>query len=133
MIFVKVSLWLLNTLTLSLGIRKSWTSFEVHEWKCPEDGALYKQIVEKKQVFKFLMGLNKDLDEVRGRVLGTKPLPSISTKISAYVHMYHRGGEEPKRKRRTEHILSQSENPTRVQVTLTIFKIQVPNSVHEAI
>ena len=27
--------------------------------------------------FQVLIGLNKDLDEVRGRILGTKPLPTI--------------------------------------------------------
>ena len=51
--------------------------FKVHEWKCPKDEALYKQIIEKKRVFKFLIGLNKDLDEVCGRILGTKPLPNV--------------------------------------------------------
>ncbi|RVW93983.1 hypothetical protein CK203_034049 [Vitis vinifera] len=39
--------------------------FKVHEWKCPKDEALYKQIIEKKRVFKFLIGLNKDLDETK--------------------------------------------------------------------
>ncbi|RVW15739.1 hypothetical protein CK203_075347 [Vitis vinifera] len=29
------------------------------------------------RVFKFLFGLNKNLDEVRAPILGTKPLPSI--------------------------------------------------------
>ena len=51
--------------------------FESHQWNCPEDNALYLKIVEQKRVFKFLMGLNKDLDDVRGRVMGTKPLPSL--------------------------------------------------------
>ena len=49
-----------------------------YEWKCSEDVALYQKVVEKKRVFKFLLGLNKNLDEVRGRVLATKPLPSLS-------------------------------------------------------
>ena len=51
--------------------------FESHQWNCPEDNALYLKIEEQKRVFKFLMGLNKDLDDVRGRVMGTKPLPSL--------------------------------------------------------
>lgn len=51
--------------------------FEVYTWKCPEDTALYKKIVEQKRTFKFLLGLNQNLDEVRGRVMGTKPLLSI--------------------------------------------------------
>ena len=56
--------------------------FEVHTWKCPEDTALYRKIVEQKRTFKFLLGLNKNLDEVRGRVMGTKPLPSIRETFS---------------------------------------------------
>ncbi|KAH1056951.1 hypothetical protein J1N35_035016 [Gossypium stocksii] len=34
-------------------------------------------IVEQKRTIKFLLGLNKDLDEVRGRVMGIKPFPTI--------------------------------------------------------
>lgn len=33
-------------------------------------------MVEEKKIFKFLLGLNKNLDEVRERLMGTKPLPS---------------------------------------------------------
>ncbi|KAL5840222.1 hypothetical protein ACOSQ4_012830 [Xanthoceras sorbifolium] len=40
--------------------------FEIHEWR----------------VFKFLLGLNKELDEVRGRILGTKPLPTLRESFS---------------------------------------------------
>ncbi|KAI3472122.1 hypothetical protein Pfo_029610 [Paulownia fortunei] len=47
--------------------------FEVYSWKCPEGSGLYKKIVEQKRTFKFLLGLNKDLDEVRGRIMGIKP------------------------------------------------------------
>ena len=56
--------------------------FEVHTWKCPKDTALYRKIVEQKRTFKFLLGLNKNLDEVRERVMGTKPLPSIREAFS---------------------------------------------------
>ena len=38
---------------------------------------MYKKIVEKECIYKFLLGLNKNLDEVRGRILGFKPLPSV--------------------------------------------------------
>ena len=38
--------------------------------------------MEQKQTFKFLIGLNKNLDEVRGRVMETKPLPSIREAFS---------------------------------------------------
>ena len=47
------------------------------QWKCIEDLAKYKEIVEKKWLYKFLIGLNKNLDGMRGRILGTKPLPSL--------------------------------------------------------
>lgn len=53
---------------------------------------LYKHLVETKRVFKFLSGLNKDLDEVRGRVLSLKPLPSIREVFSTVRH------EESRRK-----------------------------------
>ena len=56
--------------------------FESYEWKCPEDGAKFRKIVETKRVFKFLMGLDKSLDEVRSRILATKPLPSLREAFS---------------------------------------------------
>ena len=51
--------------------------FEKYTWACTKDGTLHREIIEQKRVFKFLLGLNQNLDEVRGRVLGTKPLPKI--------------------------------------------------------
>ncbi|XP_058068722.1 uncharacterized protein LOC131218054 [Magnolia sinica] len=56
--------------------------FEEYDWKCPEDGIKYRKIIEKKRLYKFLLGLNKDLDEVRGRIMGLKPLPSIQEAFS---------------------------------------------------
>ncbi|XP_059599280.1 retrovirus-related Pol polyprotein from transposon RE2 isoform X2 [Vitis vinifera] len=46
------------------------------------DASRYKRIIEKERVFKFLLGLDKSLDEVRGRILGTKPLPTIREAFS---------------------------------------------------
>jgi len=51
--------------------------FEIHTWKCPEDTALYRIILEQKRAFKFLFSLNKNLNEVRGRIMGTKHLPNL--------------------------------------------------------
>ncbi|XP_050204868.1 uncharacterized protein LOC126654907 [Mercurialis annua] len=45
-------------------------------WKCPDDGVLYSKMLEKDRIFDFLQGLNQDLDDVRGRILGMKPLPT---------------------------------------------------------
>ena len=33
--------------------------------------------MEKKRLYKFFIGLNKNLDGVRERILGTKPFPSL--------------------------------------------------------
>ena len=52
------------------------------DWECPGDASQYKRIIEKERVFKFLLGLDKSLDEVRGRILGTKPLPTIREDFS---------------------------------------------------
>ncbi|KAF5450286.1 hypothetical protein F2P56_030651 [Juglans regia] len=56
--------------------------FEEHNWSCPNDGIRYRQIIERKRIYKFLIGLNKNLDEVRGRILGSKPLPNIREAFS---------------------------------------------------
>ncbi|KAJ0105997.1 hypothetical protein Patl1_18267 [Pistacia atlantica] len=45
-------------------------------WNCVDDSTKYNQRLEKKCVFDFLEGLNPNLDEVWGRILATKPLPS---------------------------------------------------------
>ena len=37
----------------------------------------YSKVIEKERVFNFLHGLNSDLDEVKGRLSGIKPFPSI--------------------------------------------------------
>ncbi|CAN1790032.1 Retrovirus-related Pol polyprotein from transposon RE1 [Linum perenne] len=47
------------------------------EWKCPEDGAQYRNVVDTNRIFKFLSGLNVELDDVRGRIVGRNHLPSI--------------------------------------------------------
>ncbi|KAG8363523.1 hypothetical protein BUALT_Bualt19G0031300 [Buddleja alternifolia] len=50
-----------NTLT------RHWQQLDIYEelvWKCLEDGLLYKKVVEKERIYKFLLGLNKNLDEL---------------------------------------------------------------------
>lgn len=56
------------------------------------DVVIYKKIVENKWTYKFLLELNKNLDEVQGRILGTQPLPNIQ-EITSKVHL-----EESKKK-----------------------------------
>ncbi|GAV70419.1 UBN2_3 domain-containing protein, partial [Cephalotus follicularis] len=57
-----------------------WQQLDMLEdikWHCPEDNQQYKKILEKERIYKFLLGLNKELDEVRGRILSIKLLPSV--------------------------------------------------------
>ena len=46
------------------------------EWECTGDSVRYKQKLENEQVFEFLAGLNREFDEVRGRILRHHPLPT---------------------------------------------------------
>ena len=46
-------------------------------WESANDYARHKTREEDDRVYVFLAGLNRDLDEVRGRILGSKPVPSI--------------------------------------------------------
>ncbi|KAL7590018.1 hypothetical protein Lser_V15G38280 [Lactuca serriola] len=50
--------------------------FETHPWKCVDDDASYRSVVNQKRTIRFLLGLNKDLDGVRSQVMGTHPLPT---------------------------------------------------------
>ncbi|KAJ9561371.1 hypothetical protein OSB04_006531 [Centaurea solstitialis] len=47
------------------------------DWGEVEEHVKFKAHLEKERLYDFLAGLNRDLDEVRGRVLGRTPLPSI--------------------------------------------------------
>ncbi|TXG53212.1 hypothetical protein EZV62_022381 [Acer yangbiense] len=49
-----------------------------YKWKDPEDGAQYQKLLDNNRVFRFLTGLNVEFDEVRGRIIGRQPLPSIN-------------------------------------------------------
>lgn len=62
------------------ALRKLWQEvdmFHSASWKNPADALLFKQIVQKDRIYDFLAGLTKDLDDVRGRLLGLRPLPSL--------------------------------------------------------
>ncbi|KAF7802191.1 Retrovirus-related Pol polyprotein from transposon RE1 [Senna tora] len=60
--------------------------FECPEWKCSEDAATYQKLVEKERIYKFFLGLNKSLDNIRGRILSVKPLPSLRELLSIVRH-----------------------------------------------
>ena len=51
--------------------------FNICEWKAIEDFQHLKKIVEDNRTLKFLARLNIEFDEVRGKIIGRHPLPSI--------------------------------------------------------
>ncbi|KAG6468480.1 hypothetical protein ZIOFF_073168 [Zingiber officinale] len=51
--------------------------FSTYEWKSTDDCYHHKKTMEDGCIYKFLTGLNVEFDEVRGRIIGRLPLPSI--------------------------------------------------------
>nr|KJB46025.1 hypothetical protein B456_007G344200 [Gossypium raimondii] len=47
------------------------------EWECPRDGVKAMKTEENERAYLFLVGLNKEFDEVRSRILGKKLLPKL--------------------------------------------------------
>lgn len=47
------------------------------DWGDLEGNTKFKRHLEKERSYEFLVGLNKNLDEVRGRILERRTLPSI--------------------------------------------------------
>ncbi|KAI6670519.1 hypothetical protein NL676_005404 [Syzygium grande] len=48
-------------------LMRHWQQLDMLEdmmWSCPEDSKRYKQIQDQERIYKFLLGLNKELDEV---------------------------------------------------------------------
>lgn len=70
-------------------LTKLWQQIDIFEtiaWTTTADEALFKKFLETKRVFRFLNGLNKNLDSVRSRILGTKPLPTLNSVFSEIRH-----------------------------------------------
>lgn len=67
------------------SLKRIWQDldlFEAYEWKSTEDSQHYKKVVEDNRIFKFLAGLEVEFDEVRGIIIGRKPLPSLGEVFS---------------------------------------------------
>ncbi|KAK2976048.1 hypothetical protein RJ640_024776 [Escallonia rubra] len=54
----------------------SCDEFGEADWGDLENLMKFKRHLGKERLYEFLTGLNRDLDEVRGRILGCRPLPS---------------------------------------------------------
>ncbi|XP_073132836.1 uncharacterized protein [Henckelia pumila] len=95
------------------ALKKLWHEmdlFTVCKWNDPDDGVLYRKMLAKNRVYDFLAGLDRSLDEVRGRILGIKTLPSID-EVFAEVR------REESRKRVMLHTLPSTENTALVTRT----------------
>ena len=65
-----------------VGLWHEMDMFYAITWESPTDSTQYNKMIERERIFDFLYGLNPDLDEVRGRILGTKPLLSLKEVFS---------------------------------------------------
>ena len=64
-----------NTLT------KLWQEldlFNPKDWHDPKDATIYKNFLTRERTYDFLAGLDRSLNDIRGRILSVKPLPLIN-------------------------------------------------------
>lgn len=61
-------------------LTKLWQEMDIfndNDWRCSEDDTCYRKMEERDRIHDFLAGLNKELNEMRGRCLATIPVPNI--------------------------------------------------------
>ena len=63
-------------------IQQDLDLFNTYECKSAEDGRHHKKTMEDYRIFKFLASLNVEFDDVKGRIIGRQPLPSIGEVFS---------------------------------------------------
>ena len=67
------------------SLKRLWQDLNLYndyEWKSPENCNQHKKTTEDNRIYRFLVGLNVEFDEVQGRIIGRSPLPSISNVFS---------------------------------------------------
>ncbi|KAJ1376327.1 hypothetical protein SESBI_50063, partial [Sesbania bispinosa] len=65
------------------SLKRVWQDldlFNTYKWRSTEDAKHHQKTVEEGRIFQFLAGLNEELDEVRGRIIGRATLPSLGSK-----------------------------------------------------
>lgn len=77
MTFNKVIRLFRTILIRSSDIGNSWTCSRLINGNARRIQSSTSRLLRKKRTFKFLHGLYKELDEVRGRFMGVKPFPSL--------------------------------------------------------
>ena len=60
-----------------IGLWHECDLFSDFKWHCSTNQLNYQKMQNTEQVFDFLAGLNKELDDVRGCILGRVPLPNF--------------------------------------------------------
>lgn len=66
-----------NVIDYCMEMKILWQELDLsveEEWDCPGVSVRYKKRLENQRVFEFLAGLNRDLDNVRGWILGHRLL-----------------------------------------------------------
>lgn len=98
------------------SLTKIWQELDIFEptYWCGECVGNDAKLVEKQRTYDFLIGLNKDLDKVCGRMFGTLPLPLIEEKFAEVCW------EESKRK----NMLGDSTTPIQTKASALIAKGQ---------
>jgi transposase InsO family protein len=67
------------------SLKRIWQEldlFNTYKWNSTDDEKHHQQTVEEGRIFQFLAGLNEELDEVRGRIIGRSTLPSLGEMFS---------------------------------------------------
>lgn len=62
------------------SLKRVWQDLDLfnnYNWMSAEDAKHYQQTVEEGRAFQFLAGLNEELDEVHGRIIGRATLPPL--------------------------------------------------------
>ncbi|RVW64433.1 hypothetical protein CK203_061714 [Vitis vinifera] len=71
--------WLMNSMNEEIGSNYMFYSTTKELWDNGEESVTkYFSLLKLLWIYKFLVGLNVEFDEVRGRIIGRVPLPKIS-------------------------------------------------------
>ena len=68
------------------GLWQDLDLFNDYEWKNQDDCNYFKKIAESSWIFKILVGLNVEFDEVWGKIIGQQPFPSLGKLFSEVRH-----------------------------------------------
>ena len=67
------------------SLKRLWQDLDLfndYEWKSIDDCNHHNKMVEDNRIYKFLAELNVKFDEVKGKLIGRRPLPSINEVFS---------------------------------------------------